>query len=49
MSTLWPFDSIKNNHSLHCGEDCMKTFCISLRQHAVDVINLEKEKMLLLK
>ena len=35
------FDSTKNKHNLHLGEECMKKFCISLREHATDVSNFE--------
>ena len=45
MSTIWVFDSLKNKHSFYRG-DYMKKFCIYLREHAVDVINFEKKKML---
>ena len=48
MSTIWAFDNIENKHTLYRGEDCMRKFCTSLRQHATNVINLEKKKMLLL-
>ena len=48
MSTIWNFDSIENKHSLYPGEDCMKKFCTSIREHATNVINFEKKKMLLL-
>ena len=34
MSTIWVFDNIKNKYNLYCGEDCMKKFCITLREHA---------------
>ena len=46
MSTIWAFDNIENKHSLYRGEDCMKKFCTSLREHATNVINFEKKKML---
>ena len=46
MSTIWAFDSIKNKHSLYHGKECMKKFCISPREHAADVTNFEKKKML---
>ena len=46
MSTKWAFNSIKNKYSLYSGIDSMKKFCFSLREHAADVINLEKKKML---
>ena len=48
MSTTWAFDNIENKHTLHCGEDCMKKFCTYLGEHATNVINFEKKKMLLL-
>ena len=34
ISTIWAFDDIENRHSLNCGEDCMKKFYISLKEHA---------------
>ena len=40
------FDKTENEHTLHCGKDCMKKFCTSLREHATNVINFEKKKML---
>ena len=46
MSTKWLFDNIENNHSLFQGEDYIKKFSNSLREHAVDVINFEKKKLL---
>ena len=48
MSTIWDFDNIRNKHSLCRGEDCMKIFYSSLKEHATNVINFEKKKMLLL-
>ena len=32
MSTIWTFNNIENKHILYQGEDCMKTFCESLRE-----------------
>ena len=46
MSTLSAFDNIEINHSLYCGEDCMKKFCTSLGEHATHVTNFGKNKML---
>ena len=40
------FDNIGNKHSLYRGEDCMKKFCISLKEHAANVIKFQKKKML---
>ena len=39
MSTIWAFDNIENKHTLYCGENCMKKFCTSLKEHATNVIN----------
>ena len=46
QTAIWPFDNIEKKHSLYRGEDCMKTFCIFLREHAADVTNFQKKKML---
>ena len=43
MSTIWAFDKIENKHTLYCGEDCMKTFCTSLRDPDINVINFENK------
>ena len=43
MSTIWV---LENKHILYHGEECMKEFCSSLRQNAINVINFEKKKML---
>ena len=48
MSTIWAFDSIENKHTLYHGEDCMKTFCESLRNHAKTMNYFEKKKLLAL-
>ena len=46
VSTIWAFDDIENKHTLYCGKDCMKKFAESLREHAKNVIDFEKKKML---
>ena len=46
MSTIWTLDNIENKYSLYRGEDCVKTFCSSLKEHATNIINFEKKKML---
>ena len=48
MSTIWTFDCIENKHDVYRGEDCMKKFCESSREHAVKMINFEKKKIVLL-
>ena len=49
MATIWAFNHIENKHSLYQGKDCMKKFCTSLREHAKNIIDFEKKKMLQLK
>ena len=46
MSPICALDNIRKQHSVYRGEDCVKKFCISLREHAADLINFEKKKML---
>ena len=46
MSAIWAFDHIENKHTLYRGKDCMKKFCESLREHAKNIIDFEKKKML---
>ena len=44
--TIWAFDNIGNNHTLYHGEDCLKKFCESLKEHAKSIIDFGKKKML---
>ena len=46
ISTIWPFENIENKYTLYRGEDCMKKSCTSLKEHATNVINFEKKKVL---
>ena len=48
VSPVWAFDHIENKHTLYCGKDCMKKFCKSLRDHAKNVIDFKKKKLLTL-
>ena len=48
MSTIWAFHNIENKHSLYHGEDCMKKFFTSLVEHAKNLNDFEKKKMLML-
>ena len=45
MSTVSPLKSIENKHNVYRGEDCMKKFCESLREHAMKIIHFKKKKM----
>ena len=46
MSRIWAFDDIENKHTLYCRKDCVKTFCEYSREHAKNVIDFEKKKIL---
>ena len=39
MSTISSFKNIENKHDVYRGKDCMKTFCESLREHAMKITN----------
>ena len=41
VSTIWEFDHIEDKHTLHRGK-----FCTFLREHAKNIIDFDKEKML---
>ena len=43
MSTIWAFDHRENKHTLYCRKE---KFCESLREHAINIIDFEKKKML---
>ena len=44
MSSILSFKSIEKQRDVQRGENCMKKFCESLRQHAVTIINFKKKK-----
>ena len=46
MSTIWGFDYIEDKHTLYRGKDCTKKFFTSLREHAKNIIDFEKKKMI---
>ena len=48
MSAIWAFDNIENKHTLYRGEDCIKRFTTSLREHAKNITDFKKKKLLLL-
>ena len=45
MSTMWASDSIEIKRGLYGGDDYMKQFSISPREHTADIINFERKKM----
>ena len=44
ISRISSFKIISNKHDVHRGKDCMKKFCESFRQQAVNIINFKKKK-----
>ena len=44
MFTILSFNGIENKHDVHRGKDCMKKFCESLGEHAIQIINFRKKK-----
>ena len=46
LFTHCSLDKTKNKLDYYRGEDCMKKFCLNLREHATKIINYEKKKMI---
>ena len=44
ISTISSFRSKENHHDVCSGEDCMKIFCESIREHAMKLIDFKKKK-----
>ena len=44
MLTISLFKSIGNKHDVCRGKDCIKKFSESLREHAMEIINLKRKK-----
>ena len=44
LFTNCSFDTTKNKLSYYRTKDCMKNFCIDLREHATKIINYEKKR-----
>ena len=49
LFTHYTFDKTKRKADYYRGEDCMKKFCMDLREHATKIIDSEKKKMMPLK
>ena len=47
--TSCSLDESKNKINYYRGDDCMKKFCKDLREHAMNIINYEKKRMVSLK
>ena len=46
LFTYCSFDETKNKIGYYRGEDCMKKFCLDLREHVTKKINYEKKEMI---
>ena len=46
LFTHFSFDKTKNKLDYYRGEDCIKKFCLNLREHATKIINYEKKEMM---
>ena len=46
LFTHCSFDKTKNKLDYYRGDNCMKTFCKELREHATKIINYEKKDMI---
>ena len=40
------FDTTKNKLDYYRGKNCMKNFCLDVREHASKIINYEKKEMI---
>ena len=45
MSTISSIKSLENKHDIYRGKYCMKNFCESLREHAMEITNFKKKNM----
>ena len=46
LFTHCSFDITKNKLDYYRGKNCMKNFCLHLREHATKIINYEKKEMI---
>ena len=46
LFTHCSFDTTKNSLDYYRGKNCMKTFCLDLKEHATKIINYEKKEMI---
>ena len=44
LFTKCSFDATKNKLDFYRGKDCMKDFCLDLKEHATKIINYEKKR-----
>ena len=46
MFTHCSFDTTKDKLDYYRGKNCMKNFCLDLREHVTKIINYEKKEMI---
>ena len=46
LFTHCSFDTTKNKLDYYRGKNCMKNFCLDLREHATKIFNCEKKEMI---
>ena len=46
LFTYCLFDATKNKLDYYRGKNCMRKFCLDLRQHVTKIINYEKKEMI---
>ena len=46
LFTHCSFDATKNKLDYYRGKNCMKNFCLDLREHAAKIINYEKKELI---
>ena len=44
MPTISSFKHVENKHDVYKGKDCMKKFCKSIRENAMNIISFKKKK-----
>lgn len=44
LLTHYPCDSSRSEHDFYRSDDCIKKFCVDLRNHATKMINYERKK-----
>ena len=42
----YSFDTTKNKLDYYRGKNCMKNFCLGLREHATKIINYERKEVI---
>ena len=46
MLTHCSLDTTKNELDYYIGKNCMKNFCLDLREHATEILSYEKKEMI---